>query len=38
VLGGAHQQAGDVEHVKRQIEELQKELDKERSTTGAVIE
>jgi hypothetical protein len=28
----------DVDHVKRQLEELQRELDQEKSTTGAVIE
>lgn len=36
VLGG--QNAGDVDHVKRQLDILQKELEVEKSTTGAVID
>ena len=36
VMGGSQQ--SDVEHVRRQLEELQRELDQERNSTGKVIE
>jgi len=33
-----NQNQGDVDHVKRQLDEIQKELDRERNTTGQIID
>lgn len=36
VMGAQNQ--GDVDHVKRQLDEIQRELNRERDTTGRIID